>query len=167
MREMPPQTDRKQEDTLRISDLVQYLRDLAKLQADSRLGNPSLAAVLSQLASILRTRSELPLDQLSEALSNAPGTRRRKKGDTKPKRELPDNIASLSIPEVREILTWKDLTKLQLAQLGVDRFGMPRARLLRLSKDAAAESVLAAVDHESSLGIISEGARRDGEKRSS
>ena len=76
-------------------------------------------------------------------------------------------LESLSQEEVAQILDDPGSPKQLVAELGFRRFGMSRAKLERLSKQAARDSVRAALEHEKSLDAISRQARKSGAARRS
>jgi Zn ribbon nucleic-acid-binding protein len=75
------------------------------------------------------------------------------------------DLKFLSDKKVDEILKDSSFTKKQLIELGNQRFGITQSKLVRLSKKYVIESIRAALNHERSLGIISQEARKAGEKR--
>jgi Zn ribbon nucleic-acid-binding protein len=80
---------------------------------------------------------------------------------------LPLDLSLLSDKRIDEILKDSSFTKKQLIELGNQCFGITQSKLIRLSKKRVIEVVRAAFNHERSLGIISQEARKAGEKRSS
>ena len=154
------------EQPLLISDLARYLSRLAILLRDPRTGNADISDGLGEIARALRRHSQRPIDELPnimEALRS--GTR--KQSTIQPKAALPLDIQTLSAEEVDDILNNYVYTKLQLVELGAERFGIPRSKLTTLNKDGVRESVRSALNHERSLGAISQEARRGGQQRSS
>ena len=152
---------------LLVEDVVRYLLRLASLEQDPRTGNVELSDGLHELVGVLKRYSQLPITELAAAVTK-PG---RKKEESNPgkrvKLELPSNLESLSAEGIERILANRGFTKLQLIDLGAQRFGISRSRLLRLGRDQVVDAVQAAVNHEKSIEIISEEARRGGVKRSS
>ena len=76
-------------------------------------------------------------------------------------------LESLSQEEVAQILDDPGSAKQLVAELGFRRFGISRAKLERLSKQAARDSVRSALENERILVVISEQARKSGEARRS
>jgi hypothetical protein len=67
---------------------------------------------------------------------------------------------SLSLEKVREFLARQDLTKSDLTIIGTDRFGIAKSRMDRASREEIIGMISSAMQHEESLAIISEEARR-------
>lgn len=79
--------------------------------------------------------------------------------------EVAAALESLSQDEVAQILDDPSSAKQQVAELGFRRFGISRAKLERLSKQAARDAVRAALEHEKSLDVISREASKSGQAR--
>ena len=95
------------------------------------------------------------------------GSRKSKRGTKTPRAALPPDLRQLSEEQVDEILESTAYTKLQLLELGINRFGIPRSRLMTLDKDGVRESIKSALNHEKSLGAITQEAKRGGQLRTS
>jgi hypothetical protein len=70
------------------------------------------------------------------------------------------DFQSLSLERIREILARPDLTKFDLTTIGTERFGIAKSRMDRAARDEIISMIMSAVQHEESLAIISEEARR-------
>lgn len=156
-----------QRQELVIYDFVRYLERLENVQNDPRIGNMAIARALRELANALKRHKNVPLCELANVLEIPTSTRHPKRSSKKLKQTLPPNIESIEASLVESILGEIQYTKSQLAELGARRFGISRSRLKRLTRDQVIGAVRAAVSHERSLAVISEEARRGGEKRSS
>ena len=154
-------------DPLNIEDLVRYLSHLAKLHKDPRTGNPELSLGLRTIVKTLRCHSNKPLKDLEDVLLGGFVVERGQKNAPQAKIQLPSNLKDLTIDEVNIILEYDGYTKTQLIELGVMRFGISHSKLASLNKSDVIESVRAALEHENSLGVISQEARRGGNERSS
>jgi len=154
------------ESALLIGDLVHYLSSLATLNKDPRTGNADLSGALRELANFLRSHSNRPIQKLPDVMGEG-FSRKRKLPPRQTKVSLPDDLRALSEQGVDEILKDPSYTKGQLIELGVQRFGISQSKLMRLRKDEVCESVRAALNHERSLGVISQEARRGEDQRSS
>lgn len=152
---------------LLVGDIVRYLSRLASLHKDARVGNFELSNGLRQLANALRPHAHQPIQGLVDIFRSVPLSNRRESSSRKTKATLPANIESLLTREIDKILSDEKYTKIQIIELGVRRLGIPHSKLARLSKRDALDSIRAALDHEKSLSVISQEARRGGEKRSS
>lgn len=151
---------------LLIEDLVRYISRLVALSKDSRTGNVELSHALLELANVLRPHSRRSIRELSDIFGvDVAGTR--KPGPKDAKATLPPDLPTLSEQQIETILEDHTYTKLQLIEVGIQRFGISRSRLIRLTKDEVCESVRAALKHEKSLGVIAQEARRGGDERSS
>lgn len=156
-----------QQRDLVVYDFVRYLERLGNVQNDPRIGNLAIARGLRELAHALKRHGNLPLDDLANVLDIPTLSKQSKSKSKQIKQTLPSNIESLDGSGVEQILGEVEYTKAQIAELGARRFGISRSRLTRLSRDRVIAAVRAALSHEKSLGVISEEARRGGEKRSS
>ena len=155
-----------QEHSLLISDLARYLSRLATLLRDPRTGNTDLSDGLRELVGALRRHSQRPIHELPDIMEGI-GSKTRKQSAIQPKAALPSDLQTLSVEEVDAILANHVYTKLQLIELGAKRFGIPQSKLTALNKDGVRESIRSALNHERSLGTISQEARRGGQQRSS
>jgi hypothetical protein len=155
----------QQDSPLQVEDLVRFLLRLAGLHKDPRTGNPEISKGLQAVANALKSHSNKLLKELPDALSDMAAADKGK--PQQPKLELPPDLQSLNADAIFAIINNQEYTKLQIIDLGVQRFGISRSKLMRLNKESVSESIRAALDHEISLGIISQEARRGGEKRTS
>lgn len=153
---------------LLIKDIVKYLLGMAKLNEDPRTGNPMLGKDLRELANKLKPYSNKQLQDVKDIFStHNPSVNEGKHHSRKIELKLPENLYLLSEQLVEEIINNVDFQKSQLVVLGAQRFGIPRSKLDRLSKEEVIESIRSALNHERSIGVISQEARRSGEKRTS
>ena len=155
------------EDQLRVADMVQYLLSLAKLYEKDKTGNTELSEGLRSVAQALRPYADCLVPELPDAIKKKTSTAGRlKTGSTKAKSQLPPELESIGQEGIERILNDESYTKQQIAELGVQRFGISRSKLERLRKKDARDSVRAALEHENSLDAISMEARRGGKARS-
>jgi hypothetical protein len=138
-------------------ELARFLRNLASFYKNPILGNRRLSTALSDLARNLtrentaafQTKANLSRDRGATALGG------------------PLRFESFSPEEIGQFLANPNNSKLQLIELASGRFGIPRAKLMRLRTEEVRERIKAALLHENSLQILSEEAQRGGTKRSS
>lgn len=152
---------------LKVEDIVRHLSELINLYRDPRTGNLELSDGLQVVVNVLKPYSNEYIFDLVDTLSPNFALTEAKKTTKRPKIELPPNLSSLNTDEINLILQNQDYTKDQIIDLGVQRFGIARSKLLRQSKGRVSESIRAALDHENSLDAISQEARRGGAKRTS
>lgn len=160
------------EGQLLVSDVARYLSGLAKLQDGDKTGNPALGAGLRAVAQALRPFARCPAAELPAALQREkPAGGGSKAAANGVKVAFPPETAtaleSLSQEEVAQILDDPGSAKQLVAELGFRRFGISRAKLERLSKQAARDSVRKALENEKFLAVISREARKSGEARRS
>lgn len=153
--------------TLKVEDIVRYLSELANLYRDPRTGNSELSEGLQLIVNILKPYSNKLIFELIDNLPPDLLLPEAKKTTKRPKVELPPNLSSLNADEIDLILNNQHYTKDQIVDLGVQRFGIARSKLVRQNKVRVSESIRAALDHENSLDAISQEARRGGAKRTS
>ena len=157
---------------LLVSDVARYLTGLAKLQDSGKTGNPALSEGLRAVAQALRPFARCPAAELPAALQREkPAGGGSKAAANGGKTAFPPETAaaleSLSPEEVVQILDDPGSAKPLVAELGFRRFGISRAKLERLSKQAARDAVHAALEHEKSLDTISRESRKSGQARRS
>jgi hypothetical protein len=149
-----------------VGDITNYLQRLAMLQKDPATGNPRIAEGLRLLAEALRRHAHLNLTDLNKALST-PTRKAGKPIAKKPQAALPPDVDTLTLDQVERIISDSAYIKAQLIQVAALRFGIPKARLVRLNTSQVVQTIRAAVAHEHSLGVISKSARLGGQARSS
>ena len=144
-----------------VGDVSQYLAGLAKLHGTEKTGNMALSGALRQLVDTLRPYARVPMSELDEIIKQTkrPSSVR---PSNPPKTPLPNNLESIGRDEIQRMLAEGDYSKLQIAQIGARRFGMSRSKLVRLRKQEAEREILAAIEHEKSLEVISQEARHGG-----
>ena len=156
-----------EDNQLLVVDIVQYLLSLAKLSEKDKTGNRELSEGLRSVAHALRPYGDCLVLELADAMKKkAPSRVGRKTTSTKAKSQLPPALESISQEDIERILNDESYTKRQIAELGVQRFGISQSKLERLRKKDSLESVRAALEHERSLDVIAMEARRGGKARS-
>ena len=113
----------------------------------------------------LRKVAELPFEWHSP-LTLRPAEKNKKTSKTKRSRRsttsasrksataLPNDLKSLSLEDVEGLLESDAFTKQQIADLGHERFGISRPRLLRARKDHAISEIFSALSEERTMDII-------------
>lgn len=139
------------------AELARLLRRLTRVFDAGELGNARTADALDVLSDYLQRLGSVPVTELE-----IPRPKRRP-----PERVDPSTFRTMKIEEVRRLLDQDDLPKTNLLELAKFRFGMPPARLKRLSLSEAVEAVRAAASHEESLDIIERNAEESGRSRNS
>ena len=148
---------KKRERPITAADVGRYLRSLGTVSKDPHVGNPSMSEALFRLADVLIDAKSLPADV---AVSKALDQGNLVFGDD------PD-FENLELGDVKRLLQDEEVSKPLLLILAVERLGMARSRLERMPREDIVRALEAAIQHEESLSIISEEARRGGEKRAS
>lgn len=157
------------ENQLLVRDVVRHIAGLAKLYADEKTGNSELSEGLRQVADALRPYSTYPVQELVPTLKEAKclALESHKASAGRKRTSLPSNLEGLHTKDIENILSDESYTKVQIAELGSRRFGIPRATLERLRKEDALMAVHAAMENEKALDVISQVARRSGKTRTS
>lgn len=156
--------DPKGRNGLLIGDVMRYIARWADLQRDERIGNLEISDGLRLLADRLKPHKSRPVSELN-GLQLGPKIQHPRKAK-KTLAELPEDLGALPCDAVNAILNDEKYLKSQIVELGACRFGIPRSKLNRLPRPQAIASVRAALDHERSLAVIAEQAKRAGERRS-
>ena len=153
---------------LYVIDIAQYLSELAKVYALEETGSPRLNYGLKKLTDALRPYFDLPISELGHVIhpvSIAASIRTTAENKTRPL--LPSDVESIDHNALERILDDERYSKEQVAELGTRRFGISRAKLIRLRKQEAVEAVRSALGHAKSLDAIAHEARRAGHARTS
>ena len=153
-------------DDLLVKDLVRYLTQRSRLYAEQRTGNVQMSIALRDLAMAIRPYANRSIPELANILRQQSVVRASSQSIEVSKVLLPDDINDLSARDVEKLLSSYNYSKAQLIHLGASRFCISRSKLSRLLKSEVLESVRAALEHEISLAVISEEARRRGQERS-
>jgi len=132
------------------ADVGRYLKHLAVLNRDPLTGNVALSDALQEIAAVLI------------AAKAAPAKKTLENHLTQNKFDFEDEVDFHTLPldKVREILARPDLTKSDLATVGSERFGIAKSRMDRIPREEIVKTITSAMEHEESLSIISEEARR-------
>ena len=152
---------------LLVSDIVQYVVSLARLNKDKRIGNPRLAEALQCVANALRPFRNHPARELANAIRDVQQSLRttKRRPSARPTSTLPDELELVTLGDVEKMLGDGSYTKQQLIEVGSRRLGISRSRLGRLKKNDALEAIRAALAHEKSLDVISNEASKGGRIR--
>ena len=151
---------------LAVRDLVKFLSRLANVHRDEKTGNLELSEGLRQLVNALRPHADRSIDDLAVIFQGQTPSGSNKKPATERRATLPSDLGSTTPAIIEEILGDSTYTKDQLVELGVGRFSISRSKLTRLNRGEILETIRAALDHEKSLDVISQEARRGGIIRS-
>ncbi len=153
---------------LSVAHVVKYLSTLAKLHESLGTAPANFSSALKEIADRLRPYSQSPLSELPSVFdNNLQIGRKSSRIANKASFDLPEDLESLKLDDMESIINDPNLTKSQLVALGTSRLGIAKSKLDRLSRREIIESINAAINHERSLNIISDQARRTGENRSS
>ncbi|MEW9534896.1 hypothetical protein MRBLRC7O_000093 [Agrobacterium radiobacter] len=140
------------------AELGRYLKSLALLNRDPVFGNPELSEALMVLGKTFLEQKSSPFSTILDTVVN-----------TYSSALFADEIslAKLTLDEVKKRLRRPSITKSELVVIGIKRFGIAKSRLTKLPREQVIAAIDAAVQHEESLAIISEEAKRGGDQRSS
>ena len=155
------------ESQILVRDVSRYLSGLARLNESGMADNPVLSESLRYVVNALRPYSNCPVHELASTLKKARSASYRRSSVHKTKASLPTDLESLRQEDIERILNDQGYTKVQLAELGFQRLGISRSSLQRLRKEDVLESIRAAMEHEKSLAVISQQARKSGQTRAS
>jgi hypothetical protein len=138
---------------------------MGTLLRNSPVDNTSLGDALVKLSEALRKHRYESLNEFwdSFGVRRYPAVRNKA---AKMSILLNVDVASLDLMKVKELVRHKEMSKSDLVELGTKRFGIPEGSLKRLRKDAAIETIEAAIRNSEVLDVISEEARREGFRRS-
>ena len=154
----------KNENRLKTDDLIKYLDELTRTINFLEPEGTNAGKFLSRLSKALLPHAKKPFSEVEDLLAK---NKTLIKKEPTCKIELPAELALLQKSEVMEILENDSYSNKQLIKLGNSRLGISASRLQRLKRSRIIEIIEAALDHESSLEIISKEAKNSGEKRSS
>ena len=153
-------------DIVVVGDILRWLLALSDMQGDARTGNADFANAIRVLADALKPHRSRPVPELIELLASLNAPEVAESPHRKPPVELPSGLTTLTGSAVERVLADSRYLKSQLAELGYQRFGIPRSRLCRLTKTAAVAAIRGALDHERSLDVIGQQAQLAAKRRS-
>lgn len=152
--------------SLITKDICGFLRDLARILDNPVTGNPPLAAALTKLAKVLGRYSSRDVDEVLSGLTFRASRRETRKHGPASQLQGVD-VASLDLKIVEEMLRNRILTKGDLVRLGSERFGISKSKLEHQNREDAIDGIEAALRNAEALDIISQEARREGNRRTS
>ena len=127
------------------------LAQLAKLIGSRPTGNRRIGDALVEASKILESFGQMEFrEAFSERLPSSAGQKTEHVGE----------LSQLPLARVQQIATDPDTPRRFLIDLAVSRFRLSRSSLERKSAHAVREELITAVQHENSISIISEVARR-------
>lgn len=132
------------------ADVGRYLKHLAAINRDPLTGNVAMSDALNEIAAILIAAKAAPATKTLENFTE------QRKFDF----EEEFDCQTLPLEKVREIIERPDLTKSDLATIGTERFGIAKSRMDRVPREEIVKMIASAMQHEESLNIISEEAKR-------
>lgn len=137
--------------TVSARELGSVLNQLSKLIGSRPTSNRRIADALFEAGRMLESLGSLPFHEAFRQLESPLRSSRPDRGD---------ELGNLPLERVREIASDPDSSRRFLIDLGVSRFRMSRSSLERRSVGAVRDELMTAVQHESSISIISDVARR-------
>ena len=152
----------KRDDELLVIDVVRYLSDLARLHSNEKIGNDALSQGLRDVSKALRPYGQYHTSDLIDLTGNPARRGPTRGGSSNARHRLPDDLETMSHSDVERVLDDLRYTKVELVELGANRFGISRSKLARLPKVEAANAIRAALAHEKTLDLISQEASRSG-----
>ena len=162
----------------KISDasLADFLVQLANVYDVKDVGNPPLASALRGLAkSILRKKLLLGVQRSDTSTSSSVASSKSKlrvemSSPRRMRMRISGNFESIknfTDREVQRFLDDESKTKSELIELAAARFSIPTSQLQRSKVSEIRQTILTALLHETSIDILSEEAKREGNARSS
>ncbi|WP_404380489.1 hypothetical protein [Caenispirillum salinarum] len=142
------------EEKLEAAELGRFLKKVAAAHKDPKLGNRALYRSLSDLAEALIKSGHV---DPAHAIKGV-----RERNFPAP---APSDYTKLSRNAVHDLIRQGQPLKKELVELGAQRFGIARSRLARLPREEIIQAISSAADHEESLEVLSEEAKRSGAQR--
>ena len=155
------------ESSLKVRDLIRYFAALASLNVDKSTGNRDLSQALQALSKALKPYADRSVSDLVATLGIDTLPPSRKVSKKSARAIVVPDLETASYEEIERIISDGRITKTQLIEIGFERCGISKSRLLRINRADAIGAIRSALDHERSLGAITQEARRGGIKRSS
>lgn len=149
---LPLRSDRQ----ISAAEIARFLKSLAAIYRNPKLGNPALSEALWKLAACLLSTGSTSEGARAFSRENAP-----------PISAGARQFQALEPDEIRGLLSDEKMSKVDLIELASARFSIPRAKLTRMRTEEVRETIRAALLHEDSIKILSQEAQRGGENRSS
>jgi len=151
---------------LTTKDVCDFILDIGCVLKNPVTGNPQLAIALTKLAKAIGSYSNQNIDDVLSGLTFR--VRQQKKRKLSQTSQLQDvDVASLDVKKVEEMLLNPALTKGDIVKLGSERFGISKSKLVHQNREVAIDGIKAALRNTEALDIISQEARREGQRRSS
>jgi len=150
---------RDKTEPLTTLEVGRYLKRLSAMNKDPQTGNLALSAALQELAMFLIDSKEHSVRKIFAPLSKQTAL----DVDQRPVK----SYVALSLLEVSELLSSTKITRTELVRLGFDRFGISGSKTIKLSKEAILSTIRSAMEHEQSIEILSDEAKRGGRSRRS
>ena len=132
------------------ADVGRYLKNLAVIHRDPLTGNVAMSDALQEIAAILIAAKAAPAVKTLDEFTAQRNFNFEEELD----------LQSLPLEKVREILSRPELTQSNLVDVGTERFGIAKSRMVRVPRDEIIKMISSAIQHEESLAIISEEAQR-------
>ena len=151
--------DAAKSNDLTSGDVGRYLKKLASMQRDRKTGNPALASALSEISDFL---IEAKAVSVMEAITGCTPSEQMQL-----ELEVATDPSAWDHDKILQQLSDTETPKKVLLSIGKDRLGMPTARLQKMGREELVKTLIAAVEHEESIEIISKEAMAGGAKRTS
>ena len=137
-----------------MQELVVLLRELSKLLSLANPRNPELARAVSKLASTLSKYKEKPVDDiLGNIVIQKP--RHRTGYILKTSKTISESEAKdFTLEHIERLLESERLSKPDLISIGVGKFGMSNADLMKTRKEYVVEAIITAIGNLRTIDII-------------
>ena len=141
---------------LTTGDFITVLREFARLFSLPNANNSELSNAFKNLAKILSYHKDKPLDEVLSNINISTKTRRnRHLSKEKTKFSIID-ASNYSLEHVENLLESGNLSKSDLVNIGIGKFSMSKADLMRTPKDYLVERIRTAISNIRTLEIIGE-----------
>ena len=153
-------SDHRSELTCR--ELGEIISGFSRVYENNVVDQKAITESLRSLGRFLNRMGDL---RISEIRADSQRSARKRVGVPKTSSLSPEEIEALDVMSVRRLLAGGVLSRADLIALALERFGMGRGRLVKLSRTSLIEAINSAIENEEALSIISEEARREGQQR--
>ena len=141
---------------LTTSDFVTVLREFSKLFSLPNANNFELSNAFKNLAKILSHHKDKPLDEVLCNITISIETRRNRHLSKEKTKFSTIDASNFSLEHIESLLESGSLSKSDLVNIGIGKFSMSKADLMRTPKDYIVERIRTAISNIKTLEIIGE-----------
>lgn len=136
------------------ADIAVVLRNISKAFEKPKIANSEVSEALNKLSRLLMKYKDRPINDVLNNLDVVPP---RKRGRKRVKLENvinPEEAKSFTLEYIINLLENGNLSKSNLVNIGIGRFGMSRADLMKTKRERVVETLFTAIANIKTIDII-------------